>query len=115
MSLTLILKKITYLILYSFCLLIIWMLLKDILAAFSEYLCKGRFRMVTPHGVLKDVKCKVLKGRFPYRTIKTGNGWKNFCHLHSFREGHKIIFECDSMNPSSHIRVLLLMKSFYVN
>jgi len=69
------------------------MLLKDIPTALSEYLHQGRFRTVTLHGVLKDVKFKVLKGRFPYRTIKIGSGWKIFCHLHSFREGHKGWFD----------------------
>jgi len=55
-----------------------------------------------------EVECKVLKGKFPFRRIKLDKGWKNFCRLHSFREGDKIIFECDTRNPSSHIRVLLL-------
>jgi len=40
------------------------------------------------------------------RRIKFGKGWKNFCRLHSFREGDKII--CDTRNPSSHIKVSLL-------
>jgi len=102
-------------ILYSFCLLTILILLKGILPGFSEYLRQSRFKTVTLHGLLKDVECKVLKGRFPYRTIKLGSGQKNFCRRHSFRSGQKIIFECDSMNPSSHIRVLLLMTSFEDN
>jgi len=90
------------------------MFLKDIPAPFVEYLRKGRFRKVTLHGLLKEFECKVLKGRFLVITIKLGSGWENFCRLHSFREGEKIIFECDSSNPSSHIRVLLLMTSHYV-
>ena len=55
-----------------------------------------------------DVGFKVLKGKFPSRRIKLGKGWKNFCRLHYFREGEKIIFECDTRNPSSHIMVLLI-------
>jgi len=43
-----------------------------------------------------DVECKVLKGKIPSRRIKLGKGWMNFCRLHSFREGDKIIFECDT-------------------
>ncbi|ESW19628.1 hypothetical protein PHAVU_006G141300, partial [Phaseolus vulgaris] len=86
-----------------------------ILPGFSEYLRQGRFKTVTLLGLLKDVECKVLKGRFPYRTIKLGSSRKNFCRRHSFRSRQKIIFECDSMNPSSHIRVLLLMISFEDN
>jgi len=55
-----------------------------------------------------DVECKVLKGKFPSRRTKLGKGWKNLCRFNSFHEGDKIIFECDTRNPSSHIRVLLL-------
>ena len=49
----------------------------------------------------------MLKGKFPSRCIKLDNGWKNFCRLHSFREGDKIIFECDTRNPSSHFRLFV--------
>jgi len=74
------------------------MLLKGIPPAFPEYLCQGRFKTVRLHGLLKDVECKVLNGRFPYRTIKIGSDWKIFCRHHSFRQGHKIIFECDRLS-----------------
>jgi len=75
-SLSLIFFKNTIAILYSFCLLNILMLLKGIPPAFSEYFRQGRFKTVMVHGLLKDVECKVLKGRFPYKTIKIGSGWK---------------------------------------
>ena len=78
-----------------------------------EYLLKTKFRNVTLHGLLHDVQCRVLRGRFPSPNIKLGSGWKKFCSLHSFREDDKIIFECHMMMPSSDIRVLLLMKSHY--
>jgi len=55
-----------------------------------------------------DVECKVLKGKSHSKRIKLGKGWKNFCRLYSIRERDKIIFECDTRNPSSHIRILLL-------
>ncbi|ESW26162.1 hypothetical protein PHAVU_003G096101, partial [Phaseolus vulgaris] len=76
----------------------------DLPAKFSQYIRQGRFNKVTLHGLLMDVECKILKGKPPFRRIKLGKGWKNFCSLHSFREGDKIIFECDTRNPSSHIR-----------
>ena len=75
---------------------------------FHNIFKQGRFNKVTLHGLLMDVECKVLKGKPPSRRIKLGKGWKHLCSLHSFREGDKIIFECDTRNPSSHIRVLLL-------
>jgi len=40
-------------------------------------------------------------------------GLNKICSLHSFRKGDKIIFECHMMMPSSDIRVLLLMTSYY--
>ena len=55
-----------------------------------------------------EVECKVLKGKFPSTRIKHGKGWKNLCRFHSFREGNKIIFECDTKNLSSHVKILSL-------
>jgi len=100
-------------IFYCFSSILTLILMKDLRGAFVEYLWKTKFGNVTLHGLLHDVQCKVLRGRFPSTNIKLGRGWKFFCSLHSFREDDKIIFECHMMMPSSDIRVLLLMRSHY--
>ena len=89
------------------------MLLKDLRGGFAEYLRQTRFKYVTLHEPLHDVKCKVLRGRFPSTNIKLGMSWKFFYSLHSFRKDDKIIFECHMMMTLSDIRVLLLMKCHY--
>ncbi|KAK7377410.1 hypothetical protein VNO80_02835 [Phaseolus coccineus] len=85
----------------------------DLPAEFAEYLRKTRFLRVTLHGLLHEVQCRILRGRFPTRNIKLGKGWKKFCSLHFFREDDEIIFECQMMSPSSIIRVLSVMTNHY--
>ncbi|ESW06523.1 hypothetical protein PHAVU_010G055000, partial [Phaseolus vulgaris] len=78
----------------------------DLRGGLAEYLRQTRFKYVMLHGPVHDVKCKVLRARFPCTNIKLGRGWKIFCSLHSFREDDKIIFECHMMMSLSNIRVL---------
>ncbi|ESW06431.1 hypothetical protein PHAVU_010G047200, partial [Phaseolus vulgaris] len=78
----------------------------DLRDGLAQYLRQTRFKYVTLHGPVHDVKCKVIRATFPCTNIKLGRGWKNFCLLHSFRKDDKIIFECHMMMPLSDIRVL---------
>ena len=95
-------KSLFYIFFFQYCL----MLLKDLRDGLAQYLRQTRFKYVTLHGPVHDVKCKVIRATFPCTNIKLGRGWKKFCLLHSFCEDDKIIFECHMMMALSDIRVL---------